>query len=275
MSRDAKQRMQVRTICHQEHLHTKNTGAGERLYRVLCDSASALCDQRVSATQGSKNQVAYVLLVHCLHDGVRCYLSRSRADDHDRDLLHERHPLLRVQWSVTESCNSVLHSSQVAENEVTSPVVRKCATLQHERKTERDGSSSDGLQSRVDRQEVGDRASSSAKMLLLDELVLDGLDGERTGVDAERELALDLLEDANLHMLDLDGEHVDLGGQLADLLGVGEGAVDVRELRCAGCDDLLGGTVVSDVEHDHVDVEQRGGCCQHAAELAAAWDMDG
>ena len=95
-------------------------------------------------------------------------------------------------------------------------------------------------------------------MLLLHELVLDSPDCEWTGVDTERNLGLNFLENADLHMLDLHGQDIHPRRELAYLVRVGKGTIDVRETWGAGCDNLLcAGRRVFNVKDDDVDFEER------------------
>ena len=80
------------------------------------------------------------------------------------------------------------------------------------------------------------------------------------------DLAINLLEHVGVDMLDLVGEDVALRRQLADRIGGGKRAADVRMQGI----DLFGGRVRSDVEDHGLQVEPVCGLDQHPTELRAS-----
>ena len=77
-------------------------------------------------------------------------------------------------------------------------------------------------------------------------------------------LRLELGEDDGVDMLDLDGDHVDQLGELADLDGICERAR--HRLAAHGAHRRVQAARIQR-RHDHA--EARGGLCHHAAQLAA------
>lgn len=83
------------------------------------------------------------------------------------------------------------------------------------------------------------------------------------------DLAINLLEHVGVDMLDLVGEDVALRRQLADRIGGGKRAADVRMQGI----DLFCGRVRSDVEDHGLQVEPVRGLDQHPTELRASKHM--
>lgn len=100
-------------------------------------------------------------------------------------------------------------------------------------------------------------------MDLLCILVLDEHDRLARGVHRDA-LRLELGEDDGVDMLDLDGDHVDQLGELADLDGICERAR--HRLAAHGAHRRVQAARIQR-RHDHA--EARGGLCHHAAQLAA------
>jgi hypothetical protein len=104
-------------------------------------------------------------------------------------------------------------------------------------------------------------------MPLLDELLLGDPKSSWAGTYGDRKTGLGIFEGVDVDVFDLSGQYIDLGGQLGNLGGIGERAVNVRVVQ----ENLLRGTVVPGVLDDDFDVEEGCSRGEHTTELTTAW----
>lgn len=266
--------------------------------------------------QRGVDDVAHAVAMNRLDGRVRARLARRATDHHDGDLLDERRKLLGVEAVGKRAgarCRERRGGDEGLErgadglglartkDVVAAAIVGEVARLEQVRVAELLSGLDDGGDERAERvvgrdgrrgvgrdgEEGSDGDATGGEVDLLQVLVLDCADdaGRREHLDALAgaatglgELVGDLFECVDVDVLNLDGDDVDLASELADLYGVGEGAVNVLQRGAArgegGQDlrlrDLLGRG--GDVRVEGHDGDGHGARCleEHAAQLASA-----
>lgn len=126
--------------------------------------------------------MADVVLVDCLDSRIRNNLSTGISDYHYGNLLNKRDPFLRIQGSFLECGKSLFDLRRVSNDKVSSAIVSKSTTLEHEWKAKFANSTLYRVDISFYGIELGNGGAIGLQVLLLHEFILDSPNRRWTGV---------------------------------------------------------------------------------------------
>lgn len=167
----------ILTVREEEHLDSKDAGPPEAGNRLLGQSARLFGDAG-GDPGGREDELADVVLVHRLDDGIAGAVAIPGSHDHHGQLLGEGGPLLGIQRPVPEGFQRGRDAIGPPDDAVPPAVVGQGARLKHERVAKPAANLGQALGRAVlDGEGVGGIDASLPQMGLLQVFVLDHADG--------------------------------------------------------------------------------------------------